>query len=161
MEGDTTICVETQKGINVISDWVWRHNGCVFLCLEKVVYGGEGVKGSLWRERRGECVDRKIGCESVCCVCVYKGWVDCVHVCVERLACVWRDWSVLGGKLHVCMYVWKERCGCGRKEKVVWGCLYREGAYVFGGFCIPLFMWKDWVVCLCLLVYNMCVCRNR
>ena len=58
MEGDTTICVETQKGVNVISDWVWRHNGCVFLCLEKVVYVGEGVKGSFWRDRRGECVDR-------------------------------------------------------------------------------------------------------
>lgn len=60
VEGDTTVCVETQKAVDVVNDWVWRHNGYVFLCLEKEVCGGEGVKGSVWRERRGECVERKI-----------------------------------------------------------------------------------------------------
>jgi len=55
VEGDTTVCVEKQKAVDV-----GRHNGCVFLCLEKEVCGGEGVKGSVWRERRGECVERQI-----------------------------------------------------------------------------------------------------
>ena len=53
VEGDKTVCVEIQKAVDVLNDWVWRHNGCVFLCLEKEVCGGEGVKGSVWRERQG------------------------------------------------------------------------------------------------------------
>ena len=44
VEGDKTVCVEIQKAVDVLNDWVWRHNGCVFLCLEKEVCGGEGAK---------------------------------------------------------------------------------------------------------------------
>ena len=79
-------------------------------------------------------------------------------VCLERLECF--------GRRVACAYVYEERemCLWQERKSCMGVCLYRKGAEVFGGkdgFFIPLFMWKDWAVCLCLLVYNVCVCRNR
>lgn len=78
-------------------------------------------------------------------------------VCLERLECF--------GRRVACAYVCEERemCLWQERKSCMGVCLYRKGAEVFGGkdgFFIPLFMWKDWAVCLCLLVYNVCVCRN-
>ena len=79
-------------------------------------------------------------------------------MCLERLECF--------GRRLACAYVCEERemCLWQERKSCMGVCLYREGADVFGGkdgFFIPLFMCKDWAVCLCLLVYNVCVCRNR
>lgn len=51
--------MEIQKTVDVLNDWVWRHNGCVFLCLEKGVWRG-GSEGECVEGETGECVERKI-----------------------------------------------------------------------------------------------------
>lgn len=70
----------------------------------------------------------------MCCVCVYKDWVDCacLCVCVETGMCLERLEHFQ--RRAACVYVCEERemCLCQERESCMGVCLYREEADVFG-----------------------------
>ena len=53
------------------------------------------------------------------CMYVKSGLYVCLCACVERLACVWKDWAVFGGEL--CVYV--------SVEGEMWGVKGERGLY--------------------------------